>query len=413
MSSSVSPHVSPSGSAHDGPSLGAARAVGLVARREISTRARTRSFLIVTGLLLVVIVGGIIIWSAVSGGDKATKIGVVGGGPTLSQTLTDTAKATGTDIQLVPIADANTARDKVSGDDVKTALIDQGNGRFQALSDKDLEPEIQGVLQSAVSSYGLQQSLAARGVDLSSVTGTTTLTTEQLKADKPNEGQRIAVALVGMSLLMFAVIQGGSMVAAGVVEEKSSRVVELLLAAVRPLHLLWGKILGIGTIAFAQVVVLGAAALITATATGLISIAGTAVSMFLATLVWFLLGFLFFATLYAATGAMASRTEELNSTSAPLTILAMAVLYAGYFGISSLDSTFMQVISWIPPFSASLMPIRIATGDTNAVQVIATIAIMIVTCVAAIWLAARIYQRSILRTGSKMSWKDAVRLNRA
>ena len=73
-----------------------------------------------------------------------------------------------------------------------------------------------------------------------------------------------------------------------------------------------------------------------------------------AVVIWFVLGFVFFATLYAATGAVVSRQEELGSSSAPLTILAMAVVYSAYFGIGSLDSTLMQTLAWIPPFSASM-----------------------------------------------------------
>lgn len=131
--------------------------------------------------------------------------------------------------------------------------------------------------------------------------------------------------------------------------------------------------------------------------------------MFAAVIVWFILGFLFFATLYAATGAVVSRQEELGSSSAPLTILAMAVIYAAIFGINALDSTLMQTLAWIPPFSASIMPMRIATGDASIFQVIATIVLMIIACAIATWLAARIYQRNILRTGARVKWREAIK----
>ncbi|WP_454162174.1 ABC transporter permease [Gordonia iterans] len=204
----------------------------------------------------------------------------------------------------------------------------------------------------------------------------------------------------------MAVMTGGVMVAVGVVEEKTSRIVEILLSSVRPLQLLWGKILGIGAISLGQVVLLGATALVAGTATGLLTVTGTATAMFAAVIAWFLLGFLFFAALYAAVGAMVSRQEELNGASTPLTFLALGVLYAGMFGIQALDSTWMQVLSWIPPFSAVLMPIRIATGDTTALQVIGTFAVMIVVCAAVIWGSSRIYSRSVLRTGTRTSWSE-------
>lgn len=151
---------------------------------------------------------------------------------------------------------------------------------------------------------------------------------------------------------------------------------------------------------------IGATALIAGRATGLLTITGTAGTVFAAVLAWFLLGYLFFAALYAATGAMVSRQEELNSSTAPLTVLVLAVLYSGTFGVTALDSPLIETISWIPPFSAVMMPIRIATSDTDAIQVVATFAVMIVACALAVWAAARIYTRSVLRTGSRIGWGE-------
>ena len=284
-----------------------------------------------------------------------------------------------------------------------------GTNNYEAVTKDDLDGSLEGVLRTAVSQDGLTKALAAENVDLSAISADSTLTVSETDPAKPNEGQRIAVALVGVSLLMFAVLQGGSMVAAGVVEEKTSRVVELLLATIKPLHLLWGKIVGIGLMAFAQVVLLGGTALVAALATGILDVPTAAGSMFAAVVIWFVLGFVFFATLYAATGAVVSRQEELGSSSAPLTILAMAVVYSAYFGIGSLDSTLMQTLAWIPPFSASIMPVRIATGDATVVQVIVTIVLMMIACAVAAWLAARIYQRNILRTGARVKWKEAIK----
>ncbi|ORM32566.1 ABC transporter permease [Williamsia sp. 1135] len=390
--------------------LGAGRAISLVARREITTRAATKSFIITNIILLVVIIAGIIVLSIFTGNDKATKVGLVGDNPEMSQTIVAVGDASGEKIEIVPIADAEEARTQAEKGDVEVALVPTGSGNsYDAITKDDLDGTLEGVLRTSVSQDGLSKALAAENVDLAAITADSTLNVTETEPAKPNEGQRIAIALTGVSLLMFAVLQGGSMVAAGVVEEKTSRVVELLLATIKPLHLLWGKILGIGLMAFAQVVLLGGTALITALATGLLDVPSTAGSMFAAVIVWFILGFLFFATLYAATGAVVSRQEELGSSSAPLTILAMAVIYAAIFGINALDSTLMQTLAWIPPFSASIMPMRIATGDASIFQVIATIVLMIIACAIATWLAARIYQRNILRTGARVKWMEAIK----
>ena len=391
--------------------MSAWRAINLVARREITTRAATKSFLITNVILLVVIVAGIIVLSIFTGDDKATKVGLVGDNSQLSETIVAVGDASGENIEIVPIGNADDARAQAKEGDVKVALVPgaAGTNNYEAVTKDDLDGSLEGVLRTAVSQDGLTKALAAENVDLSAISADSTLTVSETDPAKPNEGQRIAVALVGVSLLMFAVLQGGSMVAAGVVEEKTSRVVELLLATIKPLHLLWGKIVGIGLMAFAQVVLLGGTALVAALATGILDVPTAAGSMFAAVVIWFVLGFVFFATLYAATGAVVSRQEELGSSSAPLTILAMAVVYSAYFGIGSLDSTLMQTLAWIPPFSASIMPVRIATGDATVVQVIVTIVLMMIACAVAAWLAARIYQRNILRTGARVKWKEAIK----
>ena len=408
MITNTTPTQDDSTTSHD-HQLGAGRAIRLVAGREITTRAATKSFVVTNVVLLVVIVAGIIVLSMFAGDSKPTKVGLVGDDAQLSQTIVAVGDASGEKIEVVAINDAGDARQQAEDGDVKVVLVPGSGNSYEAVTKDDLDGTLEGVLRAAVSQDGLSKALAEQNVDLSTITADSTLTVIETKPAKPDEGQRIAVALTGMSLLMFAVLQGGGMVAGGVVEEKTSRVVEILLATIKPLHLLWGKIIGIGAMAFAQVIVLGGAALIAALATGLLDVPSAAGSMFVAVLVWFVLGFLFFATLYAATGAVVSRQEELGSSSAPLTILAMAVIYAAIFGINALDSTIMRTLAWIPPFSASIMPIRIATGDASTFQIIGTVVLMIIACGVATWFAARIYQRNILRTGARVKWSEAFR----
>ncbi len=393
----------------------AMQTIRLVAQREIATRAKTRSFVVSTVVLMLVIVVGLIVWKAISGGGTDPERVGVAGDSSLSTTIGQVGEASGTPITVVSIASGpdalSQARSSVESGDLDAAVV-RGSGESYAIVSKTgLSDSLSGVLRGSIQQHELAQGLTARGVDAASLP-TPTITTVQTTPDKPDKAQRIVIALVGAILLITAIMLGGNMIAVGVVEEKTSRIVELLLATVKPLHLMWGKILGIGAVALGQVVVLGLTALIAGIATGMLTIAGTAIWMFFAVLVWFLLGYLFFATLYAAAGALVSRQEELGSTIMPLTVLSMAVMYAGIFGVQSLQSTFIEVLTWIPPFSAVLMPIRIATGDTNAMQIVVTLILMILACAAATWFAARIYQRSILRTGSRVKWSEVLSMAR-
>lgn len=394
------------------PKASAAQAIRLVAEREITTRAKTKSFVVSTALLLVVIVAGAIIINLLTGGEDVEKVAVVGQPAAVTDSIVAVGESTGTTIATEPVDTVEQARARVADGDVAAALIPgQTPGSYVILSKDGADPTVEGPIRTAVSQAGLSDALAARGVDAASLPAVEISVTE-LDPARPDEGERLVIALVGVILLITAIMMGGTMVAVGVVEEKTSRVVELLLATIKPLHLLWGKIIGIGAVALAQVVLLGATALIAGTATGILTLPGAAVGMFAAVIAWFVLGFLFFASLYAATGAIVSRQEELSSASFPLTVLAMAVMYAGIFGAQALDSTLITTLSWIPPFSAALMPMRIASGDADALQIVLTFLIMAVVCALATWVAARIYQRSILRTGSRIGWREVLKLAR-
>ncbi|MCP2192786.1 ABC transporter permease [Williamsia deligens] len=401
-----------------GADTGAAHSIALVARREITTRVATKSFKIINVLLLALVIGGLIVAAQFvgKGGDDAPKIGVVAGADsTVGQVLQQAGQATGTGVRVVPIATAQEARTQVESGDVSAALVANGPGSgtaFTAVTKDGLSGSAETLIRTAVAQSGLRTAISASGANPAAVTSaaaaSSTLSVTETKVTKPDEGQRLAIAYIGVVLLLIVIMQGGGMISVGVVEEKSSRIVEILLATIKPLHLLWGKILGIGAILLGQLVVIAGAGLITGSATGLLTVPTTAVSMFVAVIVWFLLGFLFFATLYAAAGAMVSRQEEAASATLPLTFLALGVLYAGIFGINAITSTPMTILSWIPPFSASLMPMRIATGDASVVQVIGTVLIMMAACAASTWVASRIYQRSILRTGSRVKWSEAL-----
>lgn len=379
--------------------------ITLIAGREISTRVREKSFLISTAIMMVVIVAGTIVWSMFAGRESTETVGMVGGDAALSTSLEQTGEAAGTTVTVKVLPDAAAADQQVRDGGLAAAVVVDDARSYTVVSKKELDATLDGILRSGLAQYQLTSSLAARGVDLGELSGPA-ITTSYLEQVESDVEQRVTIALVGSILLMMAIMTGGLMVAVGVVEEKTSRIVEILLSAVRPLHLLWGKILGIGVISLGQVVLLGATALIAGTATGLLTIAGTAVSMFVAVVAWFLLGFLFFAALYAATGAMVSRQEELNGAASPLTMLSLLVLYSGIFGIQAMDSTWMQVLSWVPPFSAILMPMRLAVGDVSAATMALSFVLMIAACALVVWVSSRIYSRSVLRTGSRTSWSE-------
>ncbi len=387
-------------------------AVSLIAKREFTVQVMKKSFVISNVIILAVIVGGIIAFSIFSGsGDEERDVIGVAGDQSIAAVLEATGDAVGSPVEVRDVADAAAARSGVESGDLDVALVPDGNaGAYTAVTESDLIGTLRAVVEGSVATQATNAALAQQGVDqneLGAATSAATVTVDAIDPPDPEAGQRTALALSAVFLLYAQIIGFGMYVAMGVVEEKSSRVVELLLSTVRPLQLLWGKILGIGAVGILQLALYGIAGVGAGLGTGVLTVTGAAVSVFAATLAWFILGFAFFAVLYAAGGSMVSRQEDVNSTTMPLLILIMAMFFAAFYSVSDPESTLANTLSWIPPFSAIMMPLRIAAGVTSPVQIVGSAVLMIVTTAILAMGAAKIYQRSILRIGKTVSWKEA------
>ncbi|RRQ28157.1 ABC transporter permease [Rhodococcus sp. Eu-32] len=391
--------------------MSSSRAIGLIAKREFTVQVMKKSFVISNVIILAVIIGGIIAYSIFSGGDDEERdvVGVVGDS-SIASVLEQTGTAVGSPVEVREISDADTARADVESGDVAVALVPGSAGAYTAITDSELEGTLRAVVEGSVQTQATDTALAAQGVDqnaLAAAVSQATVTVEAIDPPDPEAGQRVALSLAAVFVLYAQIIGFGMYVAMGVVEEKSSRVVELLLSTVRPLQLLWGKIIGIGAVGILQLALYGAAGVGAGLATGTLTVTGTAITVFASTLGWFVLGFAFFAVLYAAGGSMVSRQEDVNSTTMPLLLLIMAMFFSAFYSVGDPESTLSNVLSWIPPFSAVMMPLRIAAGVAPVYQVVGTVLIMAATTAALAVVAAKIYQRSILRIGKTVTWKEA------
>src|SRR6185503_4699528 len=163
--------------------------------------------------------------------------------------------------------------------------------------------------------------------------------------------------LVVVALLYLALLLYGSMVAQGVVEEKSSRVVELLLANVRPWQLLSGKVLGLGLVGLIQLFSVGAVGLLLAILTQVVTLTGAAAGRLAWGLRRYLLGYLLYATVFAAVGSLVSRQEDVQSVLMPITVVLVMAFVLGFAVLtSSPTGPTATVLSLLPPLSPILMP---------------------------------------------------------
>ncbi|HEV2582138.1 MAG TPA: ABC transporter permease [Ktedonobacteraceae bacterium] len=234
------------------------------------------------------------------------------------------------------------------------------------------------------------------------------------------------LAYVGILLIFMSVYMYGYGVATGVAEEKSSRIMEILVNAATPFQLMVGKIVGIGAAGLAQMaafVVVGIGALLLQTplkalllssnAGGLnLDITSASVTILLLLLVYFLLGFLLYATLFAAVGALVKRQEDLQNVVQPVMWLFTIGYLVSFFGIYSPDAAWVKAISYIPFWTPTTMLMRIGTGAVSWWEIALTIALMLVAIYLCAVISARIYRFGVLMYGQKPGLRQLLRLAR-
>ena len=184
--------------------------------------------------------------------------------------------------------------------------------------------------------------------------------------------------------------------------------VELLLAKIRPRALLTGKIVGVGILGLAQLALYMVVGLIAASATGSIDLPPGVGGAFGLVLGWFLMGFAIYSALFAMSGAVASRAEELQNTTSPITFLIMAGYFGTFAAIGDAGGLMARIMSWVPFWSPLVMPVRMASGGVPAWEALAVIALDLLTVAVVVRLAARIYSGGALRTRGRIKLKEAL-----
>jgi len=378
--------------------MSARRLWPIVARREFVERARDRGFQVSTAITVLLLVGVIVI-SAVFNRPTSFDLVVVGeGSDALGQQVRAAADALGIEVSVHELADEAEARQAIDAGDADAAVVEAGRIVVRA------EPpdQLVGLIQAVSVRERSRQALIGAGLSSEQVDAAlaqSPLPVDALEPVNAESRETATVAFVGVLLLYGQLFAYGYWVAAGVVEEKSSRVVEVLLATLRPSHLLRGKILGIGLLGLAQLLLLALVGLFASSAVGTLEFPSGAIATVGLVLVWFVLGFFFYATMFAVAGSIVTRQEDLQTTMTPLTILIVGSFFIGLSATSNPDSTLAVVASLLPFSSPLVMPTRIALGDAATWEVVASIAISVAATAALIPLATKIYSRALLRPG--------------
>lgn len=353
-----------------------AQSVWLVAEREIGSKLRSKAFVISTVFLFLVALAAVV-WGGFQARDSSgIPVAVTADAPAAVSSMAG--------LEVTEVPDRAAAEELVTEGTVDAALV----------GDSDSPVGFALVAESEAPTTLLLMLSQAPPVEL-------------LDPDQTDGALRYFVALAFGIVFLIAASTFGGTIAQSVVEEKQTRVVEILISAIPTRALLAGKVIGNTILAMGQIVVLAAIAIVGLTVTDQAAVLqglGGPIAWFA---VFFLFGFILLASLFAAAAAMVSRQEDIGSTTTPLIMLVMAPYFLViFFNDNPLVLTIMSYV----PFSAPVgMPMRLYLGEAQWWEALISLAILILTCVAAILVGAKIYQNSLLRMGARVKLVDALR----
>ncbi|WP_326566495.1 ABC transporter permease [Amycolatopsis rhabdoformis] len=393
--------------------ISAARAVRLVAKREVNTRLRTRAFVVSTAVLLLLLIGYVALQAVLLSSVTTTKVALTGQAQGIAQQLQVAGKTSGETFEVVTVPSEQDGLAQVREGEVD-ALVSGSASRLRVTVKSTVDPALQHALDGIVQQQVLDAQLSAvhlDPVDVHQAMAAAHVDVLPLETRDPRAGQKLVVGVAVAVVLYLSIITYGMLVAQGVVEEKSSRVVEILLSAVRPWHLLLGKVIGLGLVGLAQLAILGVAGLLAALGTGVLgSISGIAVGAVVWGVVWYLLGFLLYAMIYGAAGSLVSRQEDTQTVVAPANIALVIGFVAGLNLLTQApDGAATKVLSLIPLLSPVLMPARIATGSAALWEIVLSLVLTTGLIALVTWAGARIYRNGVLLVGSRVKLFDAIR----
>jgi ABC-2 type transport system permease protein len=264
---------------------------------------------------------------------------------------------------------------------------------------------LEGALRNAIS----DRRIALEGLDaerIHNLTRSVDLTVVNARGE--SEGGRVMLALILMMFIYITVLLYGVTVMRGVMEEKQSRIVEVLLASVRPFDLMLGKVIGIALVGLTQYAVWAASglALSAIAAGGAIAVAGfdmpkIPVSLMIFFITYYLLGYFLYAALYATIGAMVSNEDDGQQFVLPVTMTFAMSFILSTLALRNPNGLAVTILSLIPFFGPSLMFLRIALGAVPAWQIATSIILFVVTIIAVTWIAAKIYRVGVLMYGKR------------
>jgi ABC-2 type transport system permease protein len=433
------------------------RNIRLIIGREYKARVRRRAFVISSVVMVVLVIVASFVPTMIQyfSSNSRTKVAVINNaGQVAGQDLVTYLNATlnlsvngngvsaptqngDYEVRKSPPNEADTLRKQVKDGELDGLLIVSRQASGELSYDYYSKGSVDGLstarIRQALTVLSINDRLARSGLPQNQVATVfnppdiKATSASQEKAGGKTDEEQAASYLLSFFLVvvLFMTIYGyGVAVAQGAAEEKSNRVMEIMVSAATPFQLMMGKIIGIGLAGFTQVSIIATTGVLAFLAqnpikeallgnkTGGIQVDVTKISLtaLLFFLIFYVLGFTLFASLYAAVGSLVSRQEDVQVALTPLSIINTAGYMVAVFGLQAIDATWVTVLSYVPFFTPFLMFGRLALGAASWWEGLIAVGVLLVSTVILTWLSSRVYRAGVLLYGRKLSTGQILKL---
>jgi ABC-2 type transport system permease protein len=392
--------------------MSSARQVFELARRDFIQRAKSKAFL--TSMLLtvgvVLMIGPLL--ALIDQEPGPTYVGIVGDLPTGAvSTIQEQADLLGVDVEIQQYPSISAAEEAIVSGEITAAI----NGVEEVVFREEVSARLDAVLTGGVATAQRRALAAEMGLSVDEVDQLLYPVVYSQRTLEPAEtaedSARQAGALVGLMLLYISILIFGQFVMMGVMEEKQTRVVEVVLSRVKPTQVLIGKVLGIGLLGLVQIVALGGAAVFTLSVADIadIDLTNIGARVLGVLILWYLLGYAFYSFLYGALGATISRQEDMQGVAMLPVLLILPGFFLAQIAIASPEGWLARTASLVPVWSPMAMAVRSTVADVSVWEVMLSVLLLVATTYVLIKLGGRIYRGAILQTGSKTKLRAAWR----
>ena len=391
---------------------------------------RRKSFIISTLIILVIIIVGInipnILKLFTDSSETGERLLIVDSSNVFEGNLSSLEQMnTGYEVQI--------SNENISFDDIKSKIENKEIDDAIIVEQTDDNIKIRYIVESTTMMAGVPENVisAINTIYSNMQINKLQLTPEQIASITPNfeysleqteeqevQGNVLAIMLLSI-VLFYAIYFCAYQVSSSITTEKTSKIMETLVTSTSPKTIVLGKTVGIGIVGLLQVCLLVAVALITAytclepgTLDSILDMSNFTPYLAIITIIYFILGYVAYALMYALTGSTVSKPEDIQSANGPVAIIAVIGFYLSYFTMMNPTSDLNVFASMLPISSPFCMPFRIMMGLASTTDVIISILILLVTIFIIARVAIKIYSNAILNYGTKMSFADLIKVYR-